>query len=135
MNKQLATILFRLQTLSLTTIFVLLRTRFFQRFVIHLGHKFRCCGRNIRLFTVDCANVQPPSALQTLALNALNMVCLSAGPLHAADPLNLMLFHSEVVMPTAHSAYLNRWKILYRAAILETNKEILPQRVSEAEEA
>jgi hypothetical protein len=27
------------------------------------------------------------------------------------------------------------WKILYRAAILETNKRVLPQRVSEAEEA
>jgi len=27
------------------------------------------------------------------------------------------------------------WKILYRAAILETNKSVLPQRVSEAEEA
>jgi len=33
--------------------------------------------------------------------------------------------------------YLNRpdWKTLYRAAILETNKSVLPQRVSEAEEA
>jgi hypothetical protein len=30
---------------------------------------------------------------------------------------------------------LNRWKILYRAAILETNKGLLPERVSEAEEA
>lgn len=32
---------------------------------------------------------------------------------------------------------LNRsdWRTLYRAAILETNKNILPQRVSEAEEA
>lgn len=27
------------------------------------------------------------------------------------------------------------WKILYRVAILETNKSLLPQRVSEAEEA
>ena len=27
------------------------------------------------------------------------------------------------------------WKILYRAAILETNKSVVPQRVSEAEEA
>ena len=27
------------------------------------------------------------------------------------------------------------WKILYRAAILETNKSVLSQRVSEAEEA
>lgn len=38
-------------------------------------------------------------------------------------------------MPTALSPRLNRWKILYRTAILETNKGILPQRVSEAEEA
>jgi hypothetical protein len=30
---------------------------------------------------------------------------------------------------------LNRWKSLYRAAILETNKVLLPQRVLEAEEA
>ena len=29
----------------------------------------------------------------------------------------------------------NHWKALYRAAILETNKGLLPQRVSEAEEA
>ena len=27
------------------------------------------------------------------------------------------------------------WKILYTAAILETNKRVVPQRVSEAEEA
>lgn len=27
------------------------------------------------------------------------------------------------------------WRTLYRAAILENNKELLPQRVSEAEEA
>jgi len=27
------------------------------------------------------------------------------------------------------------WKTLYRAAILETNKSVLPQRVSEAEKA
>lgn len=33
--------------------------------------------------------------------------------------------------------YLNRpnWRTLYRAAILETNKSVLPQRVLEAEEA
>jgi hypothetical protein len=43
--------------------------------------------------------------------------------------------HSEVVMHTAFSPCLNRWKTLYRAAILETNKGLLPQRVSEAEEA
>ena len=29
----------------------------------------------------------------------------------------------------------NLWKTLYRAAILETNKSVVPQRVSEAEEA
>jgi L-lactate utilization protein LutB len=38
-------------------------------------------------------------------------------------------------MHTASSPSLNRWKTLYQAAILETNKELLPQRVSEAEEA
>ena len=37
-----------------------------------------------------------------------------------------------------HSVFppsLNRWKTLYQAAMLETNKGLLPQRVSEAEEA
>ena len=38
-------------------------------------------------------------------------------------------------MRTAFPPCLNRWKTLYRAAILETNKGLLPQRVSEAEEA
>lgn len=38
-------------------------------------------------------------------------------------------------MTTAVPPCLNRWKTLYRAAILETNKKVLPQRVSEAEEA
>ena len=40
-------------------------------------------------------------------------------------------------MSTALPPCLNRseWRTLYRAAILETNKSILPQRVSEAEEA
>ena len=38
-------------------------------------------------------------------------------------------------MHTASSPSLNGWKTLYRAAILETNKAILPQRVSEAEQA
>jgi predicted RNA methylase len=40
-------------------------------------------------------------------------------------------------MITAFPPCLNRvdWKILYRAAILETNKSVLPQRVSAAEEA
>jgi hypothetical protein len=35
------------------------------------------------------------------------------------------------------SPFLNRtdWRALYRAAILETNPSVLPQRVSEAEEA
>jgi hypothetical protein len=40
--------------------------------------------------------------------------------------------HSEVGMHTASSPSLNRWKTLYQAAILETNKGLLPQRVSEA---
>jgi len=40
-------------------------------------------------------------------------------------------------MNTAYSPCLKRtdWRTLYRAAILETNKSALPQRVSEAEEA
>ena len=38
-------------------------------------------------------------------------------------------------MHTSSSPSLNRWKTLYQAAILETNKGLLPQRVSEAEEA
>ena len=38
-------------------------------------------------------------------------------------------------MGTAFPPCLNRWKTLYRVAILETNKGLLPQRVSEAEEA
>jgi hypothetical protein len=40
-------------------------------------------------------------------------------------------------MNTAVAPCLNRteWQALYRAAILETNKSILPQRVSEAEQA
>ncbi len=38
-------------------------------------------------------------------------------------------------MTTAFPPCLNRWKTLYRAAILETNNMLLPQRVSEAEEA
>jgi len=40
-------------------------------------------------------------------------------------------------MNTASPQCLNRsdWRTLYRAAILETNKSVLPQRVSEAEEA
>jgi len=38
-------------------------------------------------------------------------------------------------MHSAFSPSLNRWKTLYQAAILETNKGLLPQRVSEAEEA
>jgi predicted RNA methylase len=38
---------------------------------------------------------------------------------------------------TAFPPCLNRtdWKTLYRVAILETNKSVLPQRVAEAEEA
>ena len=40
-------------------------------------------------------------------------------------------------MNTAFPPCLNRpaWRTLYRAAILETNQNVLPQRVSEAEEA
>lgn len=40
-------------------------------------------------------------------------------------------------MNTVFPPCLNRteWRTLYRAAILETNKNMLPQRVSEAEEA
>ena len=40
-------------------------------------------------------------------------------------------------MTTAFSLCLTRtdWRPLYRAAILETNKKVLPQRVSEAEAA
>ena len=38
-------------------------------------------------------------------------------------------------MGTVFPSCLNRWKTLSRAAILETSKEVLPQRVSEAEEA
>jgi hypothetical protein len=39
------------------------------------------------------------------------------------------------VMTPAVPPCPNLWKTLYRAAILETNKRVLPQRVSEAEEA
>jgi hypothetical protein len=40
-------------------------------------------------------------------------------------------------MITAFPPCLKRieWRTLYRAAIMETNKSVLPQRVSEAEEA
>ena len=39
-------------------------------------------------------------------------------------------------MTTLLPPSLNRnWRTLYRAAILETNKRVLPQRVSEAEDA
>ena len=40
-------------------------------------------------------------------------------------------------MNTAFPPCLNRpdWRTLYRAAILETDKSVLPQRVSEAEKA
>jgi hypothetical protein len=38
-------------------------------------------------------------------------------------------------MTMAFPPCLNRWKSLYRAAILETNKVLVPQRVLEAEEA
>ena len=51
--------------------------------------------------------------------------------------LSLRSFYSEVVMTTALPFCLRRidWRPLYRAAILETNKRLLPQRVSEAEAA
>jgi hypothetical protein len=42
---------------------------------------------------------------------------------------------AEVAMRTAFLAGPNRWKTLYRAAILETNKALLYQRVKEAEAA
>jgi hypothetical protein len=38
-------------------------------------------------------------------------------------------------MTTAFPPCLSPWKTLYRAAILETEKGFLPQRVSDAEEA
>lgn len=38
-------------------------------------------------------------------------------------------------MKTAFPPSLNQWKTLYSAAILETDKGLLPQRVFEAEEA
>ena len=38
-------------------------------------------------------------------------------------------------MRTAFLSCPNRWKTLYRAAILETNKSLLHQRVTEAEAA
>ena len=38
-------------------------------------------------------------------------------------------------MHTAFPPSLSRWNTLYQAAILETNKGLLPQRVAEAEEA
>ena len=38
-------------------------------------------------------------------------------------------------MTTAFPPCLSPWKTLYRAAILETDKGFLPQRVSDAEEA
>jgi hypothetical protein len=38
-------------------------------------------------------------------------------------------------MRTSFPLYPNHWKDLYRAAILETNKGLLHQRVSEAEAA
>lgn len=47
----------------------------------------------------------------------------------------LDIFSMELVMTTAFPPCLNRWKTLYSAAILETNKMLLPQRVSDAEEA
>jgi hypothetical protein len=45
------------------------------------------------------------------------------------------VLHAEVAMRKPFSPCLNDWKTLYQAAILETNRGLLPQRVSEAEEA
>lgn len=55
---------------------------------------------------------------------------------NSRQALRLRSFYSEVVMTTAFPS-LKRidWRPLYRAAILETNKRVLPQRVSEAEAA
>ena len=51
--------------------------------------------------------------------------------------LGLRFLSWSLVMTPAFSPCLNRsdWRTLYRAAILETNTDILPQRVSAAEEA
>ena len=54
-------------------------------------------------------------------------------PEQQASPRHLLGW--SLVMTTAFPPCLNRWKTLYTAAILETNKKLLPQRVSEAEEA
>jgi len=56
---------------------------------------------------------------------------------NSRQALSLRSFYSEVVMTTALPFCLRRidWRPLYRAAILETNKMVLPQRVSEAEAA
>ena len=49
----------------------------------------------------------------------------------ALDILSVEFSHDHGIPPC-----LNRnWRSLYRAAILETNNRVLPQRVSEAEEA
>jgi hypothetical protein len=55
----------------------------------------------------------------------------------AGKPLRRISAFWSLVMNMALPPCLNRsdWRTLYRAAILETNKNILPQRVSEAEEA
>jgi hypothetical protein len=56
---------------------------------------------------------------------------------NSRQALSLRSFCSEVVMTTAFPPCPKRidWRPLYRAAILETNKRVLPQRVSEAKAA
>jgi hypothetical protein len=56
---------------------------------------------------------------------------------NSRQALSLRSFYSEVVMTTAFPPCLKRidWRPLYRAAILETNKRVRPQRVSDAEAA
>jgi hypothetical protein len=56
---------------------------------------------------------------------------------NSRQALSLRSFCFEVFMTTAFPPCLQRidWRPLYRAAILETNNRVLPQRVSEAEAA
>ena len=53
---------------------------------------------------------------------------------NSGQALSLRSFYSEVVMTTAFPPCQNRtdWKSLYAAAILETNKGVLPQAPSPA---
>ena len=56
---------------------------------------------------------------------------------NSRQALSLHSFYFGVFMTTAFPPCQNRtdWRFLYRAAILETNKGVLPQRVLEAEAA